>query len=212
VTPLSPALPVELVLLEEFAHRVVNEYALAIATLRRAAERAPDCASGELLRDTAERLRAQANAHRALQPPIGEGPCDVAEHLARVCAALTEASLAAAGVRLRLVAEPAELPSERCWRLGLIVAELIHNSLRHGGHRECPEIVVELAQGPGGLRCLVRDNGAFNPSPAVGRGRRVVSALAAGLDGQALWSFTRLGSQVQVLIPAATAEPVTGRL
>jgi two-component sensor histidine kinase len=124
--PLQP-----LHLVEEISHRVVNEYAEAISTLALAAASA-DSQARETLTLAANRLRAQVEAHRALQAPFIEGVMDLADYVEQVSACLAKSSLAQNGVRLTVNIEEIWLDADRCWRVGLIVAELVRNAARHG--------------------------------------------------------------------------------
>lgn len=188
-----------LVLVEEFAHRVLNEYSRAIAGLVLAARQAPDELARRQLFEAAERLHAHARAHRALAMPAAEAHCDVAEYIARVCSAIANAVQCEPGLQLKLGTFEALWPSDRCWRLALIVSELIHNATRHGdGHGE---IVVELSSAGSELVCQVSNHGACPTAPNLGRGRRVIVALARELGGRADWLFTPTSACAWVAIP-----------
>ena len=193
----GPALQ-PLCLVEEITHRVLNEYAEAIASLFLAARAASDPQSALTLRSAARRLQAHAEAHRALQAPIDEGLADLGDYIARLCASLSNAQLAANGVRLMVSADAVWLNIDRCWRVGLIVAELIRNAARHGFSGGAGAIWVEICEGSGHVSCRVRNDGCGKPTPAVGRGRRLVQALAADLGGSVDWRFTSGGCCVHL--------------
>jgi two-component sensor histidine kinase len=194
-------------LLEEFSHRVVNEYAEAIATLRLAAAEAGNPQVGATLGAVAKRLRAHAEAHRALLAPSADGPVDLADYVGHVCAAMTEASLAPFGVRLQVDADEIWLEAGRSWRVGLIVAELVRNAARHGLGRGPGAIRVSIGQACGWVSCRVSDNGAAAGEARPGRGRRLVEILAAELGGSVDWWFTPAGCYVRLEIPS-TPTPV----
>jgi two-component sensor histidine kinase len=104
---------------------------------------------------------------------------------------------------VRLIAEMDEvwLDAGRCWRIGLIVAELIRNSVRHGlaGRGGC--VRVSLMQGVGRVRCLVSDNGRAPTNPRQGRGRRLIEMLADEMGGEVGWRFTPLGCVAELTFP-----------
>lgn len=188
-----------LVLVEEFAHRVLNEYTQAIAGLSRAARQADNENVRRQLTDAADRLYAHATAHRVLAMPAVEARCDVAEYITRVCSAVSNALLSETDLRLNLGEVEAVLPSDQCWRLALIVSELIHNAARHGGHDG--EIQVDLSIDAAHLVCQVTNSGACRSAPTLGRGRLVVAALARELGGSADWLFTPAGACAVVIVP-----------
>jgi two-component sensor histidine kinase len=93
------------------------------------------------------------------------------------------------------------LEAERCWRIGLIVSELIRNAARHGLKGRSGSIVVALSGADRKVRCLVSDDGCAMPDPPEGRGRRLVRTLAAELGGEVDWWFTPSGSSVGLQCP-----------
>jgi two-component sensor histidine kinase len=193
--------PQPLFLVEEFNHRVLNEYAEAISALSLAAVAAPDTRSELALTSAAMRLRAHADAHRALQAPIYDGPMDLAAYIAQLCASLSKAQLAERGVRLTVRADEVWVDPERGWRVGLIVAELIRNASRHGLSGGPGAIGVEIIETADSIACLVYDNGRGASGPVIGRGRRVVIALADELGGEVGWSFASTGCCARLEFP-----------
>jgi two-component sensor histidine kinase len=182
-----------LYLLEEISHRVMNEYAAAIGDLSLAASRSASAQARSTLTHAAERLRTHADAHRALLAPADEGLVDVAAYLGRLCASMTNALLADREIRLMAEIDEVWLDSGRCWRIGLVVAELIRNAVRHGLAGRSGRIHLMLTKRPGRISCVVSDNGAGEPHCNQGRGRRLVEMLAAELGGTARWRFTPTG-------------------
>jgi len=194
-------LPLHLV--EEISHRVINEYTEAIASLSLAA-RSADAQARLALDVAASRLRAHAEAHRALLAPSGDQRVDLAEHLAMVCRCMSAATLADHHIRLVLETDEVWLDADRCWRAGLIVAELIRNAVRHGLADCTGRIRVTVNRTSGCVSCLVCDNGSGRPHlQQPGRGRRLVQALAAELDGSVSWRFTPSGCHVEFHFPEA---------
>lgn len=186
-------LPQPLYLLEEISHRVMNEYAAAICDLTLAARRSASARERATLHRVAERLRTHAEAHRALLAPVDEGPIDLADYLGRICASMSKALLADREIRLLAEMDEVWLDAGRCWRIGLIVSELIRNAVRHGlaGRTGC--IRVALARTPDGVSCVVSDNGAAAWDVKRGRGCRLVETLAQELGGAVGWRFTPIG-------------------
>lgn len=194
-----------MILVEEIAGRVLNDYSGAIETLLLAASETRDMDARDALTGAARRLRARARVHRVLKAPPAGGIVDLGDHLERLCAALSAAELREQGVRLLLSCEPAPLPSEQSWRLGLIVCELISVAARHGLHGSGGSILVDVRNREQEIHCEVVDDGpaAFGVPPE--RVRRVVEGLAEALDGRVAWRFSPRGSSVLVAIPAPFA-------
>lgn len=204
---LEAAVPlVSLRFVEEINHRVANEFAEAISALSHAAARAPCGDSREALDRAAARLLAHADLHRALLHPSAAGAVNLADHLARICTAFSSAVLADGGIRIHMKTDNVHLPAARCWRIGLIVAELVRNAARHGLSGKAGLILVEVRERGGCVTCLVCDNGRSAPKPMPGRGQALVRFLARELGGIADWWFTDKGTMARVDVPAGEAE------
>jgi two-component sensor histidine kinase len=173
-----------LILVAEITHRVANEYAHAISSLQRAAADAPDARSRASLKCAAARLWTYAEAHRALRAPVAPGLVDLGEYLTSLCEALSAASLADRGVRLTLALDDMVLvDSERCWHVGLLVAELLNDAVRHAFGPEGGLIRIELSGGCGLVSCRVTHNGRARPDATPGCGSGVIAGLTLALGG-----------------------------
>ena len=202
-----PPEPAPLLLVGEISHRVLNEYTHAITTLAMAQAGTTDAAAKSALAAAEGRLRAYANVHRALRPPPpADRRCDLGRYLEGVCAALACASLRDRGVRLTLIPSEAMLEADRCWRVALIIAELVNNSTRHAFRAGGGMVLVEVeAQGPW-IQCRVSDDGRPGSCDRPqGQGRRIVESLTQALAGQITWRFEPTGTEVVLRIPADPA-------
>ena len=186
---------------DEIEHRVANEYAMAMASIRLAAAKSASAETKAALAGASQRLRDFAEAHRALQAPAAAGLVDLPAYLTRLCQALSRASLNERGIRLTLSHQDVELEAGRCWRVGLIVSELITNAFRHGLGDLTGAIAVEIARSSGTILCRVRDNGRPPSVIVPGRGARLVDALAAELGGFIERRFDASGTTVLLSFP-----------
>lgn len=186
---------------EEIGHRVTNEYAEAIAGLALATAADGRSDVRRVLKQAADRLRAHAEAHRPLLPPV-EGQVNLAEYLGRVCATFSRATLADRGVHLSVDCDDIWLSADRAWRIGLTVAELIRNAARHGLHGRAGSIAVKVAQAGDDVICAVGDDGRCAENAAPGRGVSVARALAGDLGGSIEWWFTERGCLARLRAPA----------
>ena len=200
----SPAAcqPLALHLVEEISHRVINEYAEAIAILSLAASRG-EATAAPALRLAADRLHAMAEAHRSLLVPITEEAIDLGDHVGKLCASLSRASLGERGIRLTVTTDEIQLDAARCWRVSLIVSELVRNATRHGLKSRQGSIHVTLNRRGSSVWCVVCDDGCAAFDPPEGRGRRLIRALTTELGGSVEWKFTPCGSVVGLRFPVA---------
>jgi hypothetical protein len=67
-----------------------------------------------------------------------------------------------------------QMNSERCWRLGLIVSELIKNAERHAFRNGGGLIRVELLPSLSFVECRVTDNGTGEANTCPGPGLEIV--------------------------------------
>ncbi|MBA2920666.1 hypothetical protein GON01_06595 [Sphingomonas sp. MAH-20] len=192
---------VSLALVEELNHRVVNEYAEAISSLSLAASSTGDPIAKAAIDRAASRLRDHAAAHRTLMPPAVPDDADLGAHVSRICEAFTRATLAQRRVRLVLTTAEVRLPADQCWRIGLILVELIRNAARHGLGGSEGQISVSIEERIGILVCEVRDNGRPSVRTVPGRGQGLIRGLVNELGGRVDWSFTVEGAVATMRIP-----------
>ena len=201
-TDAIPAEAVSLILFEEISHRVINEYAQAVAYIGLAAAEASDLNTRTALLQTADRLRHFASAHRVLQAPLTVEPTNLTSYLQEVCVALSRARLLDMGVHITLVESEAVISAQRCWRVGLIVSELITNAARHAFRgRDDGQVRVEVWTCGDRVCCRVTDNGRPTANPKAGRGCTVATALAADLQGTLDWRFEAAGTVAELAFP-----------
>lgn len=189
----------QLLLVQEISHRVMNEYSHAIAGIRLAARAVASDEARAALATAATTLMSYAEAHRALQAPTSKGSADLSDYLGRLCSTMTASRLQERGVRLTLSADSVMLPAERCWRIALIVSELITNSLRHGLKNGPGHIRVELEAGNPTTVCRIVDNGSGPTALKPGCGFKVVAGLASEIGGTVRWSFGPEGANAELI-------------
>ena len=185
----------ETLLMREFTHRVVNDWSSAISAVSLAARHSDDPQVKSALGVVIERLYRHAQFFRALQMPQSGAAVDAAEHLERLCLAVSESKLDSMNIRLVLAADPVTMSADRCWRLGLIVMELVTNAARHAFQgREDGTIRVDLLRARECTECRVTDNGSAPKRIRPGNGLTIVEDLAVSLGGTIKHRFGRHGS------------------
>ncbi len=197
---LASCRPAALHLAEEISHRVIDEYTEAIAILSSAASPG-NVAAEPALRRAVDRLQAMAEAHRCLLVPIAEEFIDLGHHVGKLCSSLSRASLVERGIRLTVATDEIVLDAARCWRVGLIISELVRNAARHGLKDQQGSIHVTLSKGVSSVSCVVRDDGCAGSGLPAGAGRRLIRALTAELGGTLEWRSTPRGSVAGVCFP-----------
>jgi two-component sensor histidine kinase len=172
-------------LLREISHRVNNEFASAIGTVSLYASRSPNAEVRAALENVVERLHNYAQVHRALEIPRTSSRIDTSSYLSDLCRSISNAKLACRNIGLVFVERPPiQLTPETCWRLGMVVSELITNAVRHAFDEHGGTIRVELKTHRGQAECRVSDNGVGMEACRLGNGIKIVNALVDGLGGK----------------------------
>jgi two-component sensor histidine kinase len=201
VSASAHACPEEWLLLREYSHRINNEIASAISSISLAAARSASEEVKVALATVIDRLENYARVDRALRMPEQATSIDAATYLQQLCQAISRSRLDFKGIELVLVERPLIINSERCWRLGMIVSELITNAARHAFRERGGTIVVELLSSMSIVECRVTDNGTAKANPRSGHGFKIIDALAKGLSGNIRQHFGPGGSTSVVSFP-----------
>jgi two-component sensor histidine kinase len=191
-----------LLLLREFSHRINNEFAAAIGMISVAERHLGNLEAKAALAAVQDRLHNYAQVHHVLQMPEHSSRIDAAAYLRQLCRAITRSKLNAKCIKLVLVERPFHMEAERCWRLGLIVSELVTNSARHAFRDNGGVIRVELVPSMSTIECRVMDNGTSEPIISSGTGTKIIASLATSLGGTIDQHFGPHGATSVLIIPA----------
>jgi two-component sensor histidine kinase len=191
----------DLLLVREMAHRTNNQLMSTIGFASQIAARSCNCEVKVALDGVIEHLLDYARVYRALQMPTVNRPIDAAQYFGDLCQAISRATLHHKGIELVLVARPLQLSSTQCWRLGMILAELITNACRHAFADSAGSIKVELERRGCRVECRVVDDGSAKEDIRPGQGFGIIQHLTAGLNGEISQRFGETGSTAVVSFP-----------
>lgn len=202
-------------LLREIHHRVKNNLQIVASMLRLQASRHNDDRITGTFRDSQNRIRAMALVHEQLYRSPDLARISVATYLAQMIASVQQ-SFARLGDKVRLVCEidpRLVVDIDIAIPLGLIVTELVANSIKHAFPNERPgRISVALNGAEAAIILTVTDDGCGLPPTeelqTLGSlGLQLVAGLATQLN--ATLRFVREnGTMIELRIPdhqAATA-------
>ena len=207
--PMKREITLERVLLHELVHRINNEYSSLISAVSRTAARAVNQDVKVALADIIEVLYHHTELHRALQMPEQDKHIDAAAYLEKLCQSISRSKLDDMKIDLVVATSPLQLQSDRCWRLGLIVYELITNAARHAFANGSGQVRVELWRARKFVECSVTDDGSAPADVQRGRGLTIVHELVEDLDGRIYQKFGHTGSRSILTFPY-NAEPQRG--
>ena len=132
---------------------------------------------------------------------------DAATYLQQLCFAITKYRLDRLAIRVLFSADDLRLEGERCWKLGLIVSELLTNVARHAQFDDRhPELRVELIIAGNVVKCRVSDNGSALEPIRRGGGLAIIGELASNLGGRVHTSCAAEGSSFLLTFPLTEAE------
>ena len=188
-------------LVRELTHRVNNEFASAIGFVSLLAARSTNGEVKVALAEVADLLHDYAGGHRALQMPTHSTIIDASDYILALCRSIRRARLNHRGIELVLVEHPLQMSSDRCWKLGMIVSELITNSARHAFCDRGGTVRIELSASGPLAECCVMDNGSSQNPCTPGEGLKIVAALARELNGRIVYQFGAEGAQSILRFP-----------
>ena len=135
---------------------------------------------------------------------------DAAVYLRQLCLSISRSTLDAREISLVLSAQSLRLQAERCWRLGMIVHELISNAARHAFENRGGAIRVAVWQDGTFVKCSVLDSGSVTTSIAPGHGLKIVNSLSRALGGRFGQTFGVQGSKSLLVFPYDSEPMVSG--
>lgn len=193
--------------LEEFDHRVKNNFTLVASLLDMQRRRAGEGETADALQAALSRIESIARAHRHLYRGSGTAPgsVDMASYLHELCSALSEALFLRGAITLDCHSDHAAIPRDRAVSIGLVVNELVTNAVKHAfPGRDAGRISVRFEAAENGWRLTVSDNGAGMSEAKRAKGReggmgtRLIDAFARQAHGTVTAESTPAGTTVVV--------------
>jgi two-component sensor histidine kinase len=179
------------VLLKEVHHRVRNNMQIISSLLNHQARLITDPAVLSMFRESQNRIRSIALVHEKLYRSIDLSRIDFADYIESLVVHLFNTLQADAGrIAYRPTLLPVELDVTMAIPLGLIINELVMNSLEHAfPEARRGEIAVRLERlEEGRLRLEIADNGVglppgFDPRRSASLGWQIVNMLIEQIGG-----------------------------
>jgi two-component sensor histidine kinase len=194
-------------LLRELNHRINNELNSAIYAISARAVESDSVAVKAALLDVADLLHQCADVHRALHMPDKGHLTDAAKYIQQLCFSISKYQLEHLAIRVSFSADDLLLEGERCWKLGLILSELLTNVARHAQFdSRRPELRVDLMLAGNIVKFKVTDNGSAPEPVRRGRGLTIVGELVGNLGGRVHTFCAAEGFSFLLTFPLTEAE------
>ncbi|MDQ4086877.1 MAG: DUF4118 domain-containing protein [Pseudomonadota bacterium] len=197
-------------LLSDINHRIKNHLASVAGTLVMDRKRVEDPAARASLDAAISRLGVLGRVYTRLHLSGASVEIDAREFLEELCSDLNSSVIGLRPISLACSLDPAKMDAQAAVTLGLIVNELVANSIKYAfPEGEAGDIQVHLRDSAAGYELEVRDNGRGGLAEGVpGTGTKLVRALVAQMRGTVDWR-TENGTIVEIQIPKGSAAQVT---
>jgi chemotaxis protein methyltransferase CheR len=194
-------------LLEEMRHRIANSLQIIASIILLKSRTVESEETRRHLSDTHKRVMSVAAVQEQLHLSMAAGAVEIAPYLSKLCEAL---SLSMIDESRQVILKTHEsnngtASSRNAESIGLIVTELVINSLKHAFNNETKdgEIIVAYDTAGTDWKLSVIDNGVGKPDgvfaqPKIGLGTGIVKALAHQLDAKMVTMSGPEGTTVSV--------------
>ncbi|HME45655.1 MAG TPA: histidine kinase dimerization/phosphoacceptor domain -containing protein [Syntrophorhabdales bacterium] len=175
------------VLLKEVHHRVKNNLQIISSLLNLQSKYIKDDQALEMFKESRNRIRSMTLIHEKLYRSKDLANIDVAEYIQNLSSNLFR-SYSAGRISLKTQVDDMLLGIDTAIPCGLIINELVSNSLKHAFPEKQGEIFVNLHRDNGRFTLVVSDNGVGFPESVDFRntdslGLQLVCTLTDQLDG-----------------------------
>ena len=168
-------------MMREIDHRVKNSLAMVAAVLRMQVKSSDSPETKAVLEDATNRILTVSQVHAQLYRKPGADTVNLAEYLTPLCHNLIEA-MAGPNITFLIETEAIEENAQTALALGLILAELVSNSIRHAfASEDIGTISVSLSAMPDGQKALIlEDDGSglpegFDLAEQMSLGSKIIS-------------------------------------
>lgn len=190
-------------LLEELAHRTKNDLAIISSAITLQARASTNEDVREALEAANSRVQVVAAAQTRLRTRESGAEVELAGYLQELCTGLGDLLRGVRPIAVRLDCPAVSVDDSAAVTIGLIVNELVTNSLKYAFPSDRGGIVdVKVHQRPeGGLVVSVSDSGPGCPEDAAGLGTRLVRLLAKQRGGHFQRSGQDSGCKAVAVLP-----------
>jgi two-component sensor histidine kinase len=194
------------VLLGEIQHRIGNSLQIIANIIMSKAKAVESEETRRHLSDAHNRVVSIAAVQQHLHLSAASGSIDLMPYLTRLCEAISNAMIGDdRSITLKVCGDGGRATNRKAESLGLIVTELVINSLKHAFNEDSRDARITIAYEVFGKnwKLVVVDNGIGKSDgvfgqPKSGLGTSIVSALASQLDAQVVTVSGPQGTTVSV--------------
>lgn len=205
---ISKSLHEKEILLKEIHHRVKNNLQIVSSLFFFQSKQITDPKMLDMFRDGQNRVKSMALIHEKLYQSGDLANIDFTEYVKKLANFLLQSyGVNQNKIKLKNNVRQVELGVDTAVPCGLIINELVSNSLKHGFfERDSGEIVIDMGYDENNKLLLkISDNGVgipkdFNLEKSESLGLRLVNNLTSQLNGKVEF-FNRNGTKVKIVFP-----------
>ena len=189
-------------LLQEMAHRTKNNLAVLSAMIRLQAKNS-DPAVEAALHDTARRIQVTAEVYDHLSLRQDSRSVDMRFFLTDVVEKIFQSLAPSGPVAFEVVSDSVIVPHNQALAIGIIVNELVTNSLKYAFPDNRPGQISVRLSAVDGVEVAVSDNGVGREDEGAraGVGSRIISLLSQQLGGTLVYEDLHPGVRAHLKAP-----------
>jgi two-component sensor histidine kinase len=190
-------------IISELRHRLKNNLQMIVSFLTVRTRDLPSEVR-QRLNEVIGRVQAVALAHDLLSDSDKESSVNFDDYLRSLCAHLVPQW---SGITVEIEAQRVSIPVDRAVPVGLIVNELVTNSIKHAFGNDGGRIRIRFALTSNASEAciLVEDNGkGMNIPPKRGSGLTLIEGLAQQIQGHVDYVKVETGCKTMISFPVAT--------
>ncbi|HEY6831861.1 MAG TPA: histidine kinase dimerization/phosphoacceptor domain -containing protein [Pseudolabrys sp.] len=194
------------IMLDEMQHRVANSLQIIASIIMMKAKSVNSEEMRRHLQDAHQRVLSVAAVQQHLHAAAPGATVQLGPYLTKLCDALSRSMIGDnRSISLKVCGEDGSASCRDAESLGLVVTELIINSLKHGFNDDTKDGQISVAFEVSGTdwKLTVVDNGVGKPDgvfaqPKTGLGTAIINALAKQLDAKVVTLSGAKGTTVSV--------------
>lgn len=193
-------------LLEELAHRTKNDLAIISSAITLQGNASNNPAVQAALKEANARVLVVAQAQERLRGDRDGGMVDLSSYISALCHGLGDLLRGVRPIAVRVKCTPINVPSSVAVHVGLIVNELVTNSLKYAYPTERGGIIaVDISVDGSLMQVTVEDDGVGCPDDfKPGLGSKLIRLLAKQLGGRVEREQADPGCRVRVTFDEAS--------
>jgi two-component sensor histidine kinase len=173
--------------LRELRHRIKNEFNMLVSFIELYGfEEGADVSSSRIAAELKNRINAISHVHDLFLPSLSGTSLSLKEYSRTLCREIMKT--VPADITVQLQGDPCPLSEKYLVTIGLLLNELIMNSVKHGlSGVDDPEIELDLLQSGNSITVRYQDNGTGNKrstGSTGGFGTLIINALLDQIDAE----------------------------